>query len=191
MKMKVFPALVAAAALAAISAWGGPSESGGSPPQDPSAPAAQNASIEQDVKRIRAATERFRALDAAVKAGYPRTVAQCVDNPPAGGMGYHHIHSGLLDARIELERPEILVYERAADGRYALVGVEYAVPLDAWTSDAPPTVMGQKLKPAPALGLWYLHVWVWRENPNGLFADWNPNVECRGDRRVAFRQPSS
>lgn len=56
-----------------------------------------------------------------MEAGYPRTVAQCVDNPPEGGMGYHHIHSGLLDARIELERPEILVYERAADGGYALV----------------------------------------------------------------------
>lgn len=141
-------------------------------------PAAQNASIEQDVKRIRAATERFGTLEAAVEAGYPRTVTQCVDNPPEGGMGYHHIHSGLLDARIELERPEILVYERAADGGYALVGVEYAVPLDAWTSDVPPMVMGQPLKRAPSLGLWYLHVWVWRPNPKGLFADWNPDVAC-------------
>jgi hypothetical protein len=25
---------------------------------------------------------------------------------------------------------------------------------------------------------WALHVWAWRRNPAGLFADWNPNLEC-------------
>jgi hypothetical protein len=38
--------------------------------------------------------------------------------------------------------------------------------------------MGQNLKPAPSLKLWYLHVWVWQENPSGVFADWNPDVKC-------------
>jgi hypothetical protein len=38
--------------------------------------------------------------------------------------------------------------------------------------------MGQKLKPAPGLKLWYRHVWVWLENPTGLFEDWNPKVKC-------------
>jgi hypothetical protein len=28
------------------------------------------------------------------------------------------------------------------------------------------------------LGLWILHVWVWRLNPNGVFDDVNPNVTC-------------
>jgi hypothetical protein len=23
-----------------------------------------------------------------------------------------------------------------------------------------------------------LHVWAWRDNPNGSFVDWNPNVHC-------------
>ncbi len=23
-----------------------------------------------------------------------------------------------------------------------------------------------------------LHVWAWRSNPDGVFADWNPNVSC-------------
>jgi hypothetical protein len=23
-----------------------------------------------------------------------------------------------------------------------------------------------------------MHVWVWKTNPNGVFADWNPNVSC-------------
>jgi hypothetical protein len=30
-----------------------------------------------------------------------------------------------------------------------------------------------------AAGLYLLHVWLWRSNPSGLFADWNPNVSCR------------
>ena len=41
----------------------------------------------------------------------------------------------------------------------------------------PPTIMGQKLKRAEKLGIWYFHVWSESGNPSGLFADWNPNVE--------------
>ena len=39
--------------------------------------------------------------------------------------------------------------------------------------------MGQDLKRADSLGIWYLHVWNWTANPSGLFADWNPDVQCR------------
>jgi hypothetical protein len=106
-------------------------------------------------------------------------VAHCLANPPEGGMGYHHQNASLLDDHLELERPEILVYERLPNGAYRLNGVEYIVPFSARPMDAaPPTIMGQKLKPAPSLRLWYLHVWVWLENPSGLFADWNPRVKC-------------
>jgi hypothetical protein len=135
--------------------------------------------IDRDVARIRDATSAFRSLDAAVAAGYARDVRHCLANPPAGGMGYHHQNNALLDDRLELERPEILVYERLRGGEYRLNGVEYIVPFSVWpaTREAP-TVMGQKLKAAPSLRLWYLHVWVWLENPSGLFADWNPRVKC-------------
>jgi hypothetical protein len=153
---------------------------GGAASPSPAEPAAYGAEVERDVERVREATTRFRSLDEAVEAGYPRRISHCLANQPIGAMGYHHVHPDLLDDRIEIERPEILVYELMSDGDYELVGVEYAVPLDAWHEPDPPTVMGQELKPAPELGIWYLHVWVWRENPNGLFADWNPNVACRG-----------
>jgi len=23
-----------------------------------------------------------------------------------------------------------------------------------------------------------LHVWTWKQNPNGMFVDWNPSVSC-------------
>lgn len=131
------------------------------------------------VRTIREATAAFRSIDAAVAAGYSADGGGCIDNPTMGAMGYHHMNAALLDDVLELERPEILTYERTADGGYELTGVEYVVPLDAWTRDEPPVILGEPLRRAPSLGIWYLHVWVWRDNPDGLFADWNPAVSCR------------
>lgn len=138
--------------------------------------------IEREVARVRAATAPFKSLDRAVAAGYRRDGGACVDNPPHGAMGYHHRNDALLDDRVEVERPEMLVYERLPNGGYRLNGVEYIVPFSARPETSePPTAMGQALKPFPSLRIWYLHVWVWTENPSGLFADWNPRVKC--DRR--------
>ncbi|MGH7577847.1 MAG: hypothetical protein ACREM1_22340 [Longimicrobiales bacterium] len=138
-----------------------------------------DASVHRDTARVRAATAAFRSLDAAVEAGYPRTVTGCLSNPELGGMGHHHAKSDLMDDNIELERPEILVYTPTEDGEYTLHGVEYIVPYSARPPEAePPTVMGQELKRADGLQIWYLHVWVWTPNPSGLFADWNPDVKC-------------
>lgn len=135
--------------------------------------------VDRDVARVRAATQAFKSLDSAVAAGYSRDGGGCVDNPPKGAMGFHHQNNALLDARLEVERPEMLVYERLRDGTYRLNGVEYIVPFSAWPeTKEPPTVMGQPLKAAPSLRIWYRHVWVWRENPSGLFADWHPHVKC-------------
>ena len=134
-------------------------------------------SVDRDVARVRTATARFKKADEALAAGYKHT-DHCVENPPAGGMGLHWSQPQLNDDKLEVEKPEILVYEKLADGTYKLNGVEYIVPISAWTRAEPPTIMGQKLKRAERLGIWYLHVWVWEENPSGLFADWNPRVKC-------------
>jgi hypothetical protein len=65
------------------------------------------------------------------------------------------------------------------DGTYRLNGVEYIVPFSVWPeTEEPPTVMGQKLTPVPSLRIWYRQVWVWLENPSGMFADWHPLVKC-------------
>jgi hypothetical protein len=139
--------------------------------------------VDRDVERVRSATEPFKSLDRAAAAGYTRDVAHCVDNPPHGAMGYHHDNPSLMDAKLDVTRPEMLVYERLPGGEYRLNGVEYIVPLSAWSGDEPPRIMGQKLKRADSLGIWYLHVWVWQANPKGLFADWNPAVKCGGANR--------
>jgi hypothetical protein len=134
--------------------------------------------VDRDVTAVRAATESFKVLDNAVAAGYERHVSQCVQNPPAGGMGFHHEKAALHDAKLEVDKPEILTYARTPDGQYKLTGVEYIVPIAAWSRNEPPTIMGQSLKRAESLGIWYLHVWIWEPNPSGLFADWNPRVKC-------------
>jgi len=135
--------------------------------------------VQQDVMRLRDATDPFHDLDAAVAAGYARDVERCVAHLPHGAMGFHHMNGSYVDARIEVERPEILTYERGSDGRQVLTGAEYVIPYQFWPADStPPTAFGQELKHAPVLKLWYLHVWVWKENPSGLFADWNPAVHC-------------
>ena len=119
-----------------------------------------------------------QVLDNAVAAGYERHVSQCVQNPPQGGMGYHHAKAALRDASLEVDKPEILTYVRTLDGQYKLTGVEYVVPIAAWSRTEPPAIMGQNLKRAESLGIWYLHVWIWEPNPSGLFADWNPRITC-------------
>jgi hypothetical protein len=36
--------------------------------------------------------------------------------------------------------------------------------------------MGQQFRVNSAFGVWALHAWVGRDNPSGVFADWNPRV---------------
>ncbi len=136
--------------------------------------------VDRDIARLRAATAPFKSLDKAVAAGYEKNVTNCVEHQPHGAMGYHHNNKALMDTRLDVEKPEVLVYERLEDGTYRLNGVEFLVPISAWTREEPPTIMGQKLKKAENLGIWYLHVWNWEQSPNGLFSDWNPRVKCPG-----------
>jgi hypothetical protein len=133
--------------------------------------------VDRDVKVVRDATAPFRSVDRARDAGYMQET-DCVEKPPEGGMGYHFTKRELRDAALEVDKPEVLVYEKRPDGTFQLNGVEFYVPFTAWTKAEPPTIMGQTLKRADALGFWYLHVWSWTANPSGLFADWNPNVKC-------------
>lgn len=122
-----------------------------------------------------------------------------------GAMGVHYLHPGRLglipesmpidgtDGVIDLAEPEVLVYEPQADGTERLVAVEYLVFQDAWTAagnTAPPSLMGEPFvsmidDPATEMDESHglaahheLHVWVPRDNPSGLFAEFNPNVTC-------------
>jgi hypothetical protein len=136
--------------------------------------------IDRDVAKIRDATAKFQTSKAAEAAGY-KLATGCVQHQPAGAMGYHFNNEALFDATLDVEHPEVLVYEKRPDGTFQLNGVEFYVPASAWTSAEPPRIMGQELKTAPGLGFWFLHVWVWKRSPSGLFSVWNPDVKCDAD----------
>ena len=139
--------------------------------------AQESGDVEAALERIREVTRPFHDIEAAHRAGYPTAVPQCIDSQ-AGGMGHHYVHPNLLDATLEIDKPEILVYAPQPDGTLKLAGVEYIVPLSAWRDSEAPRILGQPLKRSEQLGIWYLHVWVWEENAKGMFADWNPAVKC-------------
>ena len=103
-------------------------------------------------------------------------------------MGVHFINTALVaDGEIDSKRPEAIIYEPTKDGM-RLVGVEYIVDAATWLQrhPAPPTLEGQafQLVGSPnRYGLpafFELHVWAWRDNPNGAFVDWNNRVSCEG-----------
>jgi hypothetical protein len=106
--------------------------------------------------------------------------SDCIEYQPAGAMGYHFKNRALVDATLDVAHPEVLVYENKPDGTFKLNGVEFLVPISAWTAAEPPHIMGQPPKKAERLGIWYLHVWTGEPSPSGLFADWNPNCQVRG-----------
>lgn len=125
------------------------------------------------------ANAAFQDIEVAEAAGYASSMDTlgCFQNPDAGGMGVHYINDALLDATVNVRQPEALVYELGADGRIAgLVAHEYIVPVEAWTSPQPPSLFGMQFHRHPSLPLWVLHAWLWKPNPDGMFADWNPAV---------------
>lgn len=104
-------------------------------------------------------------------------------NPRVAGSG---IHTDFLN-------PAILIYEPQADGRLELVAVENLVFEDAWRAagnSEPPSFHGrpyERMADDPATEIdeahafephYDRHVWVFRDNPNGVFAPFNPNVTC-------------
>lgn len=150
-------------------------------------PAMNDPRVVEGVARLRAATAPFRNLDSAVAAGYVRDVPDCLVHEHHGAMGYHHINRALADAKVDVEHPEILLYERLPDGEYRLNGVEFIVPYRAWPRDStPPVLMGRPMKHEDHLNLWYMHVWAWTDNADGLFADFNPAVQCPAGARKVF-----
>ena len=135
--------------------------------------------IAGDLERLRTATAPFRDLGAAQAAGYPTATPPCLADSAQGGMGHHYVNRAHVDGRLDLEHPEILLYAPASNGKPKLVAVEYIIPYRILSRDAEaPIIFGQALRRSDPLKLWYLHVWVWEENPAGLFADWNPKVTC-------------
>jgi hypothetical protein len=139
------------------------------------------------VEAVRRATARFQNVENA-KPDYA-LVFGCVSGGDFGAMGMHFLNGSLLgDGDVNVNYPEILLYEPLPNGRLQLTGADYLVDAAEWDSNpkhsGPPELMGQLFHffDAPnRFGLkpfYTLHVWAWKDNPNGTFTNWNPNVSC-------------
>ena len=157
---------------------------------------AQAPVVPPELEQVRVALEKYRDPYAAVRDGYLSTVA-CGHVPqsggagrvpyPAGGMGIHFLNPALIGPVPDPMRPQILLYEPDGD-ELRLFGAEWFIPLATGVEEWPevfgqpfdgPMVGHEPLMPQ-ALHHYDLHVWLWKENPVGLFSPTNPKVTCAG-----------
>ncbi len=124
-----------------------------------------------------------------------------------GAMGVHYFRPDLLGitappsprvdgngTHIDFRAPAILIYEPQADGSMELVAVENLVFSSAWAASghaAPPSFYGVPFDnmvddPATATDEAHMfmphydrHVWLYRDNPKGIFKSFNPAVTCK------------
>jgi hypothetical protein len=139
------------------------------------------------LKIVRDSTERFKDVKVAENEGYALMFG-CVTGPDAGAMGLHYVNGNIL-SRNELDptKPQIVIYEPQPDGSLQLIGADFVVFADAWDkkNQGPPQLMGQLFhyfESPNRFGLpafYTLHVWAWKDNPNGAFVNWHPNVSCQ------------
>jgi hypothetical protein len=135
-----------------------------------------------------------------------------------GAMGVHYFRPDLLgvtappNPRVngtgtytDFRAPAILLYEPQADGSMQLVAVENLVFQASWAAAghaSPPTFHGvayDDMQDDPATSLdeahnfephYDRHVWVYRENPAGVFQPFNPAVGCAHHGAKAATAPN-
>ncbi|HEX2463524.1 MAG TPA: hypothetical protein VHR17_02795 [Thermoanaerobaculia bacterium] len=149
-----------------------------------------------ELVKVRAALDKYRDPVVAVHDGYFSTLG-CVHYPKAaaagqvptythaGSMGVHFLNGTLISTELDPMVPQVLIYEPDGE-KLRLVAAEWFVPLSTGVKERP-ELFGQKfdgpmaghhpLMPT-ALTHYDLHVWLWKENPAGLFSPTNPDVKC-------------
>jgi hypothetical protein len=173
--------------LAAITALASVAASQPSAPLLPKLPA--------DLEKVRAALQKYEDPIVAVHDGYFSTIA-CVEVRNAGGpgtvpsfavggMGIHFLNPALLGPEVDPLRPQILLYEPTG-GKLRLIAAEWFVPLATGVKTRPalfgapfdgPMEGHHPVMPTD-LHHYDLHVWLWKENPAGLFKPINPSMTC-------------
>ena len=148
-----------------------------------------------DLDRAAAATAWYVDPSVALDAGYLPASA-CESDASGAAMGLHYTRlADSLDQEHDVEVPEILLYVPEGDG-LRLVGLEFVRPALAGGEarsgeiapegevDPPPELFCRPFD-GPMAGHvaaqpWHydLHVWLYSENPEGLFAQYNPAEDC-------------
>lgn len=140
------------------------------------------------VQIVREATRQYLDVNNATSDGYEAFLG-CVSGSDHGAMGIHYVNGNLVkNGTIDAKHPQALIYEPSSDGQMKLVGVEFITDAATWlknNNNQSPVLEGQVFLlidspnrygiPAP---FYELHVWAWRDNPQGDFVDWNNHVTC-------------
>ena len=140
------------------------------------------------VQLVRAGTKQYIDVNAATAAGYGPFLG-CVAGTDHGAMGVHYVNATLLgNLTLDPSQPQALIYE-PSNGKMTLVGVEFILDSASWlaaNNNTPPVLDGQVFNFVGAPNrfninsFFELHVWAWRDNPQGAFVDWNNTVTCAG-----------
>ncbi len=136
----------------------------------------------------RQASDKYHDVNVAIADGYEAT-DNCVSSPE-GAMGFHYVNPELArDPSLDINKPEILLYIPTEDG-VKLGGIEYSLGIGAPGDPIPdpppaaPVMFGQTFHgPMESHGPggpphYDLHVWVWDENPQGTFVNFNASLSC-------------
>lgn len=174
--------------------------------QQAPAPATAPRALSPELEQARKSLDKYRDPVVAVHDGYFSTVG-CVEYPKGGGegtmqyapggMGVHFLNMQLVGPTLDPAKPQVLIYEPDGD-KLRLVAAEWFVPVQA-AGPARPTVFGKELEgpmeghvPLMPEGLHHydLHVWLWKDNPAGVFSATNSAVKCpKGAYSFAERAP--
>jgi hypothetical protein len=176
----------AAAAVVLATAVVGATATANADTEDAAATAA--AKDGSDIAAVRAATAKYHDLAVAEADGFVKAGECVVDPAGTGTMGFHYIDPELEnDPAINLEEPEALLYIPNEEGEMELVAVEWIrtdADQDLNTDEDRPFLMdtgfdGPMLGHGPGRPIHYdLHAWVWKDNPNGMLAQYNPSISC-------------
>lgn len=143
-------------------------------------------------------SRKYQDVTVAEADGY-KPESPC-ESSSDGTMGIHYVRDDLVTAPPDVSQPPILVY-LPTDGGMKLVAIEYFQPVvqdgepymgseadpprpDS-LPDKPPELFDGQPFDGPMAGHnpampWHYdqHVWLYSHNPAGLFAPWNPAIEC-------------
>jgi hypothetical protein len=152
--------------------------------------ATKSSGLSAELQAVKASLEKYQDPIVAVREGFLSTQG-CVGYSD-GIMGVHFVNMGNVGPTVDPAKPPVLIYE-PVNGKLVLVAAEWFVPLATGVKEAP-SIFGQKLEGPmdghepilpKELTHYDLHVWLWKENPKGLFNTVNPAVKC-GDYAYTY-----
>ena len=140
------------------------------------------------VKAVRDATERFKNVvgRGPAKATVCCSAASAAATSARWGCTSSTVRSSAT-ARSTSRSPRSCCSSRRPNGGVRITGADFLVLAADWDAkhSGPPELMGQlfHLFESPnrfGLPAFYtLHVWAWKDNPNGTFVNWNPERVVR------------